>query len=215
MDAKSVEEIVGLLHDTPFHATLSKAVAERKTDPVYLEHLMDHVVVGALRSSIYLSDSNLSTPLKRFMGMYADILNIKSILRAKSLGFGKEQISAVTVEGGRELAPWKLEQMSEAKGVAEVLGELEGTSYMEIVKGMLAASRHTVDPYTVEHALDMELLKRTCEISSQNMLSVGVGLKLVVAKQFEIRNLRAIVRGLNAGMKKDTIESLLIVEASA
>ena len=65
-----------------------------------------------------------------------------------------------------------------------------------------------------ENALDALLLKLVKNISTQNYASIGPTIRFIVSKEFEIKNLKIIVKGIGEGLPIDIIKPLLITEAN-
>ena len=60
--------------------------------------------------------------------------------------------------------------------------------------------------------MDRLLLNSASEISSSALIAAGPTIKFIVAKEFEIRNLKAVLRGMDEGMPIESIMPLLILE---
>ena len=66
----------------------------------------------------------------------------------------------------------------------------------------------------LENALDKVLLKLVGDISTQNYVTIGPTIRFLVSKEFEIKNLKIIAKGINEGLKHELIKSLLITEVA-
>jgi len=67
-----------------------------------------------------------------------------------------------------------------------------------------------VQPF--ENALDESLLKVVENLSIKNFPLFGPLLRFIVAKEFEIRNLKVIVKGVEEKLGVERIKTLLILE---
>ncbi len=212
IEAGSVEDVVSAVKSTRFGETLTKTQSEFKDDVVALDLALDKFFSKELRLAITRVDTSVKETITLFVGKYADITNIKHIIRSKQQGLDLATTERFLVEGGRNLAPWKLRQMIEAKGIAEIVSELEGTPYLEIAKNAMQDYAETKSIYSFEVAFDKLLLNTVSGISSSALIAAGPTIKFIVAKEFEIRNLKAVLRGLYEGIPTESVMPMLIWE---
>ena len=66
----------------------------------------------------------------------------------------------------------------------------------------------------LENALDSLFLKLVTNISIQNYVSIGPTIRFIVSKEFEIRNLKIIAKGIGENLPTEMIKSYLTWEAS-
>jgi V/A-type H+-transporting ATPase subunit C len=66
--------------------------------------------------------------------------------------------------------------------------------------------------YSLEVAMDRMLLNSASGIASSALIAAGPTIKFIVAKEFEVRNLKAVLRGMYEGMSTESIMPLLILE---
>jgi V/A-type H+-transporting ATPase subunit C len=102
--------------------------------------------------------------------------------------------------------------MIEVKGLSELITELEGTPYLETLREAMQNYSETKSIYSLEVALDRLLLKTASEIASSAMIFSGPTIKYLVAKEFEVRNLKAVLRGMYEGLPSESIMPMLIWE---
>jgi V/A-type H+-transporting ATPase subunit C len=102
--------------------------------------------------------------------------------------------------------------MIEIKSVSELAAELEGTPYVETMRDALQRYSETKSLYELEHAFDRLLLHSAMEIQSNALISAGPTVKFMVAKEFEIRNLKAVLRGMYEKLPTEKITPMLIME---
>jgi vacuolar-type H+-ATPase subunit C/Vma6 len=55
-------------------------------------------------------------------------------------------------------------------------------------------------------------LKHIKEISQENYITIGPTIRFLVSKEFEIRNLKAIAKGISENIGSDLIKEILITE---
>lgn len=212
LDTSSVDDVCNAVKTTKFGDILIRTSTEHKGDIVVLDLALDKFFSSELRKAITRVDTSVRETVTVFIGKHADITNIKHIIRSKEQGLDVQTAESFLVDGGRFLAPWKLKQMIEVKGLQELVTELEGTPYMETLRDALQEYSETKSIYSLEVALDRLLLNSASEIASSALIAAGPTIKFIVAKEFEVRNLKAVLRGLYEGMSSESIMPLLILE---
>ncbi|UCG70457.1 MAG: V-type ATPase subunit [Thermoplasmata archaeon] len=212
LETNTVDEVANAVRSTRFGDILIKTASEYKGDLVAMDLALDQFYSKELHLAITRVDTPVRETVTLFVGKYADITNIKHIIRSKQQGLDLALTERFLIEGGRSLAPWKLRQMIEAKGVSEIVTELEGTPYIEIMKEAMQNYSETKSMYAFEATFDRMLLQFASEISSSAFITAGPTIRFLVAKEFEIRNLKALLRGLFEHLPSDKIMPMLIME---
>ena len=151
---------------------------------------------------------------RRHVNRMIDLRNIKNLLRAKHLGYPAEDIAKLFLGEGQEIAPWKYTELADVDTVSQVISGLEGTSYFPVLKDTI---EHYEDEGTVqvlETALDGYFLKQLRDISLQHYTNIGPTLRFLVSKEYEITNLKMIVKGLGEQLTPETMKRFLVTEAA-
>jgi len=143
-----------------------------------------------------------------------DIGNIKNMLRAKQLGYGNDTCKKLFIGEGQEIPPWKFKEMTEVDGVSQIISNLEGTSYYTPLKNVIEDYNKDQSVQTLENALDGFLLKIVRDISTQNYVTIGPTIRFLVSKEFEIKNLKIIAKGVGENLSSETFKNFLILEAA-
>lgn len=144
----------------------------------------------------------------RFLNTIIDTMNIKTILRGKH--YGLRNIEKSIIEGGWEISDWQIKELLKIDSVHEIISMLEGTSYM-------ACLRQEINNYekegvvALERALDSNLIKVAGEISNENPMGLGPGIRFVVEKEFEARNLKAIAKAIGEEMQEEAKKVMVVV----
>lgn len=205
--ARSMQELFSILGETEFDEVLSKR--ELENDFFRLDLILDRFAFQKLREAVLKVESDERSPVNYFIGKYTDIFNLKMIFRALGEDVDADEVKDFLLPSGWELDKWKLEQMVEAKNVEEALVELEGTAHSDLrQKGI------SKDAFEGEKYLDQKLLSLASELSSRYILRVGPLLKYLVVKEFEVRNLKILIRGLREEVPPEKIEDMMILEGN-
>jgi len=138
-------------------------------------------------------------------------LNIKNVLRAKQLGYDKDSCKSLFLGEGQEIPLWKFNELAEADSVSQLISSLEGSSYYDPLKNSVEDYNREGSVQVLENALDRNFLNIVRDISMQNYVSIGPTIRFLVSKEFEIRNLKSIVKGIEENISSDTIKRVLVI----
>jgi len=201
VEAMSVEDAIAALDATPFRGAIdvwnetnSLHAVDVALDRIFLEKLLD------ARTHL---DEDSREAVEKVLSILIDIYNIKILARGKEMDI---DVSKHLVSGGYELDSWKLKSLAESRSFEELLGNLEGTGYSFL--------REAKDAFEVEILLDRFLLDKVNEIALVYSTSSGPAMMFLIAKEYEARNLKAIIKGFQENMPKERIERLLVGVAS-
>ncbi|MFW5945614.1 MAG: V-type ATPase subunit [Candidatus Natronoplasma sp.] len=203
--ARNLQEALSILRGTELEEVLEKKEWEEK--PFELDVTLDKYAFNKLKEGIFKVESEQRAPVRYFFGRYVDLLNIKIILRGIREEIQSERLKDCILPKGRELPEWKLEEMAESTNIDEALVQLEGTSYEDIRNKMQSDEK-----FDFEHYLDKKLLKMVTELNNQHILTVGPTLKYLVGKELELRNMRALIRGIKEDVDPIRVKELMILE---
>jgi len=144
-----------------------------------------------------------------FVKRLVDVLNIKAILRAKY--YDIEGVEKMLFGEGRELSSWKLEHMIKIKDIPEIISLLEGTSYIKPLRDAMPSYEKEGVP-ALEIALDRQMIRHVANIAVDDTMGLGPGIRFIVEKEFEARNLKAIAKGVGEGLPAEKIWKLMVME---
>jgi V/A-type H+-transporting ATPase subunit C len=212
VDTTTVDEVCNAVKGTRFGETLAKTASEHRGDIIALDLALDKFFFQQLKRAITRVDTSVRETVTIFVGKYIDITNIKHIIRAKQQGLDTSTAEEFLVSGGRNLADWKLSQMVEVKGISELVTELEGTPYIEPMREAMQKYQETKSLFAFESTFDHMLLTAARELESSALIVAGPTIKFIIAKEFEVRNLKAVLRGVYEHMAPEVILPLLIME---
>jgi V/A-type H+-transporting ATPase subunit C len=151
---------------------------------------------------------------QKFVKTLIDLDIIKNILRGKQLGYDEKELKKLFIGEGREIALWKFNELTELETVSNVITNLEGTSYYDALKNNIEKYNQEKSVQVFETVLDETLLKIVREISTQNYTTIGPSIRFLVSKEFEIKNLKIIAKGVGENLSSDIIKSYLTMEVS-
>jgi V/A-type H+-transporting ATPase subunit C len=204
------ENLPEILTSYGFEKELIEVFSETSLDILTIDVEIDKYIINKFKQ--------VEVPYKceqtkqSFLKSMIDIMNIKNILRAKQLGYDVVTCKKLFLGEGREIANWKFNEMAEIDQVSQVISSLEGTSYFNVLKDSIEQYNKEESVQVLENALDGFFIKIVKDISLQNFLNLGPTLRFIVSKEFEIKNLKVIAKGIGENLSSDFIKDLLIME---
>ncbi len=211
-EAERADEVAELFARTPFGKELREAIHDYDGNFQKIENILDKYVYSELQKANESVSNTVAIPTRSFVDHLLDISNIKMLLRAKRRKYNQGICKNMLYPHGLALPTWKLEQMCEASDVVELLTELEGTKYYAVIKDLIPLYEKNGDVSQLEIALDKYLLRLVVEISIQHTITAGPTIRYMVSREYESRNLKTILRGLDEGLDHKRIMPLLITE---
>jgi V/A-type H+-transporting ATPase subunit C len=149
-----------------------------------------------------------------FIKNMIDMVTIKHLLRAKQLALPPDRCKTFYLGEGKQIARWHFEQLADASDVPETITALEGTSYFSLLSTKLEQYKKEKSVHVFETSVESAFLARIKEISHQNYLTMGPSLRFLVSKEFEIKNLKVIVKGIAENISTEIIKNNLVKEVA-
>lgn len=200
---KTYTEVIEALKHTEYYPLLQEydgtnlADVENKLDKMYYSDLFD--MIGEPKSK----DRKL---FARFIKLEIDVKNLGVLFRLKKAGVEKlDEIMPLMIEGGLELNPEKLASLP----YEEFIESLRKTDYW-------GAISESISP-EMESLTDMEckLLRFSLESATTHShvspISIVPVMEYIIHKNNEVKNLRLIIRGKEAGLEDTLIKDQLVV----
>ena len=205
-------ELSTILKDYGFEQELMDALSGEPVDFLTVDTAIDKHVINRFQQVKVPYKCEQAT--NNFIKIMIDIRNIKNLLRAKQLGYDVESCKKLSIGEGREIASWKFNEMTEVDSVSQVISSLEGTSYYDVLKDSIEQYNKEDSVQILETALDGLFLKRVRDISMQSYISIGPTIRFLVSKEFELKNLKIIAKGVDENLSSDIIKNFLVTEAA-
>ena len=202
-DSKSVEDVITSLEGTAYYNSLKKALESRNSDSLQpLEDALDLIYYRNLVSNQPSGGADVEV-YRNFIHLKVDIANIKTLLRMRHRGISAH--NELLINGGS----LSIDLLSNTQSLDDLLTSLEGTKYFELLEPHL--QKDSVDLNSCVHSLDEYMANKTKRFSYLYPLSVLPVLDYLLKKEREVYNLRAIIRGKQAGLSNEIIEELVVV----
>ena len=202
-DSKTVEDVASSLEGTNYYNPLKKALESRNSDSLQpLEDALDLIYYNNLVSNQPSGGADVEV-YRNFIHLKVDIANIKTLLRMRHRGIGAH--NELLIDGGT----LSVDMLSSTQTLEDLLTSLEGTKYYDLLEPHLQSE--SVNLNSCVHSLDEYMANKTKRFSYLYPLSVLPVLDYLLKKEREVYNLRAIVRGKQAGLANELIEELVVV----
>jgi V/A-type H+-transporting ATPase subunit C len=205
------EDLPSVLRDFGFEESVIDSVSGETVDYLKIDTAIDQHFIYKLKQVKVPYKCELGK--QKFVKTMLDLVNVKNVLRAKQFGYDPESCKKLFIGEGREIASWKYDEISEVGSVSQVISGLEGTSYFDVLKNSIETYNKDNSVQILETSLDSLFLKLVGDISTQNYVTIGPTIRFLVSKEFEIRNLKIIAKGISEDLSSDNIKGFLVMEA--
>ncbi len=201
------EALPDLLKSYNLPVSVINQLTTETPDPLRIDSEFDkHLINRFLHMPLpYRCDSARN----HYVKIWIDYLNINNVLRAKQLNYTPDQIMTLFLGDGQEIAQWKFKEMAETDQIPQIIQALEGTSYFPKLKDAIEQYHTDRSTQPLEHALKQQYLDHLRNISLKFNQNLGPQLRFIASKEFEISNLKIIVKGLAEHISADLIKPLL------
>lgn len=204
------EKLYEILKNYGYNKEIINAISKDKPDILEIDMLFDRYIINKFKE--VKVPYKCEQTKKSYLNYIVDIANIKNILRAKQLDYGKDICKTLFLGEGQEIAEWKFNEFVELDKPSQIISSLEGTSYFNVLKDAIEDFNKEGSTQVFELALDGYFLKLVKDVSLQNYLNLGPTLRFLTSKEIEIRNLKIIVKGIGEKIQSKIIKNNLIKE---
>lgn len=137
-----------------------------------------------------------------------DVVNLETILKLKMDGVYGEEAMRFIIPGGKEVDRKLATQLANAATVEEALGELSRLSFYEDIKDAL---EDTSSLKNLVSGLKRVHISQAKTFSHLHPLSIIPIIDFMIHKEIEVNNIRTVARGIDSGLDREVIKSLLVV----
>ncbi len=192
------EEMFEILkrHGYEIHAEMSIETIEREIDKKLLKNLLEANLPKSCRKA-----------RDKFVKIIIDVMNIKTILRGKY--YGLKNIEESILPDGWEISEWQIKELLKIDSIAEIISMLEGTSYMPFLRQAITDFEKE-GVVALERALDRYMIKAAADIANENPLGIGPGIRFIVEKEYEARNLKAVAKAVAENMASEAWKVVVV-----
>ena len=208
--AQDLDEAVAVLSGSEFFEQASKAAAAYKEKgdlrlfDIYLDHVFFKTLDKAMKSKAQDPD------IKRVVSVDIDAYNVLAVLRGKYWGLSTTDINDLIVTTTPEVTRETLQKMMNTEKISEAAAELTDTIYREIIPQNVSDDIDII--MQLEAGFEGIGLKRVSSAfgAFRSVFSVAIMLAALKLIMIEIRNLSAIISGVEQKVPHDTIVTKLV-----
>jgi len=220
-NSETITDVIDSLSDLEYGSVLEKAFE------VYLEEKNFYLLEVALDRNVYSKIWRAIGKLRGLdkkiartvIGLEIDSVNVKTILRCKAMGINENQIRRYLIPVSEVFGEKELEEAMRGSDMQSTINSLA-----ESAKRALARDHqyiftelqelHVTSLTALETILDRGLVETNLRIIKRYtpFFNIGLLLAFLNLKWFEVKNLRAIIRGSEAGIAPDRVKKLLILQ---
>lgn len=213
-DAKDLDEVADVFHYTPHNDAIKQALKGFEGDFQYFDAVLDMHYLQMLSDSVSKSNIHVRSQAKEFADMVIENIQIRTILRLKSRGGIPKKLMKVLENSvpTQTMHIGMLMALKDAEDVATVVTAFANTRYAEPLNSGLKEFEKTKSLERFEKELDILLLNRVARMSTKNTLLAGPLLRYLISKEFEIRNVKVITRGIYEKIESARMLNMVVWE---
>ncbi len=220
-NSENIGDIIDSLSNMEYGSVLEK------TFDVYLKEKIFYLLEIALDRHVYHRiwsatgkfwglDKKIA---RTVIGLEIDSLNVKTILRCKAMGINDHQIRRYLIQESEVFSERELEVAMRGSDTPSIINSL-----IELAKRKMERDHryvfteikesHVTSLTMLETILDRGLLETNLRMIKRHtpFFNIGLLLAFLNLKWFEVKNLRALIRGSEAKITPDRVNKLLILQ---
>jgi len=218
--SENIADVVESLSDMEYGSVLEKAFAVYEEEKIFylLAVALDRYVYSKIWRAIGKLGGLDKKIARTVIGLEIDSANVKTILRCKAMGISEDQIrrylipvSEVFSEKELEEAMRGLDMQSFINSLVKLARRSMARDYQYIFTEIQES--HITSLTTLEMILDRGLVETNLRMIKRYTpyFNIGLILAFLNLKWFEVRNLRAVIRGCEAGIPPNRVKKSLIL----
>lgn len=204
------ESLPELLSSQGFSKNVIEELMKEPADLLRIDALLDRMFLNQLKQVTV--PPKCDQPKQDFIKHIIDLWTIQHLLRAKQLSYPTDACTKLFLGEGKQIARWRFDQMADAADVPQMISLLDGTAYYPAVSSKIEQYTKERSVGVFEQAVQSVFIQRIKEISLQNYLTFGPTLRFLVSKEFEIKNLKVIAKGIAENVSSELMKRTLVTE---
>ncbi|NJE08237.1 V-type ATP synthase subunit C [Thermococcus sp. M39] len=205
-EAKTMEEILVILEGTEYEEVYQRLLLKEITVEEFETELYKMHYAKLLRYAQSRKDEERKI-LEEFVKLKIDKINLMTILRAKLHGLGADKIRPFLIPGG-SLNQRTLDTLMHVEDLSMALAELDSTKYNEVLREV-REGLESGDLDAFNKAFERYIKRKINELTRFYPLSVAIPLNYILAKESEIRKLKAIAKLIEDRIKPESIKAIV------
>ncbi len=183
-----------------YKETGNLGIVEDCLDKLHYQKLLDSINPYTQPTRIFLD----------YIRKDIDVINLKTIMKLKLEGIYGDEVMKYYIPGGMEIDSKYAQLLANYDTIKGSLGDL---SRLEVFEEYIKPALEEDD---LTHKAVLSSVKKYQADQAKKMahmypLSVLPVIDFMVAKETEVRNIRVVARGVNSGLSRETIKSLVVI----
>ncbi len=204
------EEIPKVLEKAEFNQDIIDMLKEEDIDFLLLDIALDKELIQKLEQTKV--PYKCKKAKQKMIHTLLDVFNVKNILRAKQRNYDVDYCKNLFLGEGQEIRKWLFDEMAEQESVSQLITRLDGTSYYDYLKDKIEDYNKYNSVQVLENGVDQAFLNIIRDISTEFYVTIGPTIRFIVSKEYEVRNLKVLAKGVGEKISTDLIKRNLIVE---
>lgn len=218
--SENIADVVESLSDMEYGSVLEKAFAVYEEEKIFylLEVALDRYVYSKIWRAIGKLGGLDKKIARTVIGLEIDSANVKTILRCKAMGISEDQIRRYLIPVSEVFSEKELEEAMRGLDMQSFINSLVRLARRSMARDYQyifteIQELHVTSLTTLETILDRGLVETSLRMLKRYTpyFNIGLILAFLNLKWFEVRNLRAVIRGSEAGISADRVKKLLIL----
>jgi V/A-type H+-transporting ATPase subunit C len=168
-----------------------------ENDIISMENELDKAYYSILTSIYKALESGM---LKNFYKFLVELLDIKNIIKLKSIGVPRETVASLVITKSVLVNQLTNESLD---GCIKLLKESKYSIFVENIEEDLSRLENNIEKYLMQYSFKLLHLKP---------LSIAPIFGYLLAKEIEVRNLKLLVNAKAMKLEEDFVEKNLIIE---
>ena len=218
--SENIADVADSLSDMEYGSVLEKAFAVYEEEKIFylLEVALDRHVYSKIWRAIGKLGGLDKKIARTVIGLEIDSANVKTILRCKAMGISEDQIRRYLIPVSEVFSEKELEEVMRGLDMQSFINSLVRLARRSMARDYQyifteIQELHVTSLTTLETILDRGLVETSLRMLKRYTpyFNIGLILAFLNLKWFEVRNLRAVIRGSEAGIPADRVKKLLIL----
>ena len=174
-----------------------------------IEDYMDKFQYTRLLKSIP-TNSIPTRMFSEYIRRQVDIKNLETILKLKVEGVIGDAVMEYVIPGGKQIDGKFAKQLADAEKVSDTYSDLAQLDFYDYIKELIDSGRNMTvrEQILATRKYEMAEAKR---FASEYPLSILPVVDYMICMENEARNIRTIARGIESGLSKEEIKTMLVI----
>ena len=218
--SENIADVADFLADMEYGSVLEKAFSVYEEEKIFylLAVALDRYVYSKIWRAIGKLGGLDKKIARTVIGLEIDSANVKTILRCKAMGISEDQIRRYLIPVSKVFSEKELEEAMRGLDTQSFINSLVSSARRSMARDYQyifteIQELHVTSLTTLETILDRGLVETSLRMLKRYtpFFNIGLILAFLNLKWFEVRNLRAIMKGSEAGIPADRVKKLLIL----